>query len=473
MYGMIPWFDEVHIVEMGRLLLAGGDVDSILMGKSDVVLAPIYYLGPCLQELAFRIGGVAGVRTMPFLGLPLVWWGFRLWLKRSSSIPWLPRELLALSLLFSPLLFQSAILTRVDIWALACVFGSLAAIGEGGLPSLALGAFLAVCSVFVWPTSAVLAFIYPAFAFSWERRREFLWFCLFAAVSALVLLIPFMPRLPLMLAAFNRHYTEAATPARSLVSIVEPLAREFARSPLLFGLSVIGFFHAVWMRRWAKVAACLLALGVAAAAGGLYTFRIIYLLPPFLLLGAEFLEDVVRRKPRLVTSFLSLCVAYGVLTGPVGHCFLSCPTLPDNLEEQLAEVVGTGPVRVFAPDHFSYYIGRNLGWRQVGCADPSEPNNPAVLAKLLSGCDAAVLRDVDSFTPFQQSCTPYGLFCQYVFRAARRESEFPLEQRSWAAKFGSKYSFAWHGPLMLDGFEEVRRIGFVRVYRRRRQNPSP
>lgn len=470
MFSLIPWLDEVYIVEMGRLFLSGGDVDSILLGRSDVVLMPFCYLGPCLQELAFRIGGLVGARLCPFVGLLLAYWGFRTWLKRCCVIPRIPRELFALTFLFSPLLFQCALLTRVDTWALACVFGSLAALGRPDDPkslrALAFGAFLAVCSVFVWPTAAILAFVYPVFAFSLKRRQAFFLFCLFAAASVVVLLMPFAARPPTLFASFGRHYAESTSPVRSVSNVIEPLAREVARSPFMACLAGVGLLHCMLKRRWVKVIVSIQVFAVAALAG-LYTFRIVYLLPLLLLLAAEFLEDLTRRRPRFVIVALSLCVAYGVLTGPVGHCLISHPTLPEGLENQLAEVVGTGPVRVFAPDHFAYYIGRKLGWKQIGCAKPSELNDPAVLTHLLSGCEAAVIRDVDSFTPFQQSCTPYGLFCRYIFDKARSEASLPLEQRSWAARLGSRFSFAWHGPLTLEGCEEVAQIGFARVYRRK------
>ena len=68
----LPWMDEVHIVEMGRLFIDGDDASGSILTQADgAVVPPIYYIGPCLQELSFRLFGFGGVRLSPMLGLVL------------------------------------------------------------------------------------------------------------------------------------------------------------------------------------------------------------------------------------------------------------------------------------------------------------------------------------------------------------------------------------------------------------------
>lgn len=464
MLDLIPWLDETYIIEMGRLFFCGGIGDSTLMGRADVVLLPVYYIGPCLQELAFRLFGEIGVRLSPYVGLIAAAAACRLYLRRIPGLSRLEKYLLAVSLLFSPILFQSVLLTRIDSWALACVFAAFAALGspneERPFWRLALGAAFAVLSAFIWPTAAVLTIVYPAFFFTWKRRREFIVFCGFGLLAAILLLLPVAANFNQFWSAFARHHAEVTSPASSVADVVIPLAREAARSPLVAIGALAGLFAWIRTRRFMAIAAFLLVFAVFVRSS-LYTFRIIYLVPIFFLMIVDAVKTA--RNLRVRFGFLVAMAAYGVLTGPIGHFTLDYPTLPDGLKECLAREIGTGPKRVFSPDHATYYIGRELGWSQRGFARPSELDDAAVLLKALDGCDAAVLREFDPYTPFQQSCTPYGLFCKYVLSRAKAERNVPDSGKSWAARFGGQFSFAWHKPLLLLGFREIARHGMIRV----------
>lgn len=470
MFDLIPWLDETYIVEMGRLFLErGGASCSTLSGLSDVVLRPLCYVGPLLQELLFRCFGILGVRLSPYVGLGLAYVCFRCRIRRDGFVDRSLQELLPLLLLTSPMLFQSALLSRIDCWALACVFASLAVLGmpdeRRGMFVLFAGAWLAVLSFFIWPTSAVLFVVYPVFAFSKDCLREFLWFCLFAVLSFLLFLIPVAGDIHLFLDSFLRHYGEVTSPATTFLGIILPMMREVARSPFVAILSVAGMIVWVKRRRVFAIAAFAVVFVVCARAG-LYTFRIVYLIPFFLFMCVDAAVAIHSRCPRFARAYLIVAVAYGALTGPIGHFALSYPTLPEGLQEILSAEVGTGPINVFSPDHATYYIGRELGWHQIGFARPSDLNDTNVLARVLSDCDAAVLRDFDPYTPFQQSCTPYGFFCRYVLSKAREERDVPLEQKSWAARFGGQFSFSWHAPLSLDDFRETKKVGMIRIFRR-------
>ena len=472
MLDLIPWLDETYIVEMGRLFLEGGcSPESTLLGLNESALRPLYYVGPLLQELAFRCFGIMGVRITPYVGLAAAYLCFRKRLRgdNDNKLCRPAQELVALSLLTSPILFQSVLLSRIDSWAIASVFAALAILGAPNKSKdkviLFAGSFFAVLSLFIWPTSAVLLPAYPVFSFSKERPWELLWFCLFAMVSLFLFTLPVVGDIYVFLLSFSRHYSEVTSPATSFSGVMLPIAREIARSPFIALLFCIGVV--VWLRcrRIFTIAAFVVSFSVCTLTG-LYTFRVVYLLPFIFFAGIDAVKALWTKCPRLVIGYLAATVVYGVLTGPVGHFGLSYPTLPKDIKETLSREIGTGPIRVFSPDHATYYIGRELGWKQIGFARPNELDNADVLARVTRDCDAAVLRDFDPYVPFQQSCTPYGLFCRYVLAKAREEKGVLQDQKSWAARFGGQFSFSWHAPLRLEGFKEVARSGMIRVFKR-------
>lgn len=455
---LIPWLDETYIVEMGRLFLLGGDSQSILLGEGSVSLLPLCYLGPLLQEVLFRLGGMTAVRIGPFFGLAAL--AFSVWRYLKSAVK-VPRQIvvsLTMAAFFAPIVFQSALLTRVDAWALASAFAGLNALSRAEeSPNrkrlyLALAAFWAAVSVFVWPTAFLFAPLFVALGLRGRKFRDFLVFCGFAAMFALLLLLPICARLPAFVAGFVRHYREVASVTVSPMTIIVELGREVARDPLTALLCAWGVW--LWMRerRYGRLLAFIASFLVAAVAG-LYTFRLVYLWPFAFLASVASVEHIARKYPKRAYALAVVWAAYAVLTGPIGHFAQKHSVLPKNAKEVLAERIGKGPIVVFAPDHAAYYIGRELGWTQLGFANPALCDRPEVLHPVLDRCDWVILREFDSEEPFQKSFTPYGWLCHYVQAKAKRE--------------GHEISFAWHGPFDLTEFEETPRLGCLRIFRRR------
>lgn len=468
MFDLIPWLDETYILEMGRLILCGGDPYSTLLCDDGTLLLPLYYIGPAIQELCFQSFGQLGARLCPHLGMIALWLSFRAWLLRNSTC--LRRadiELLGIIALTVPLAFQSALLTRIDSWAIACILIAMAILGEPDRPrssfALFAASFFTVLSPFIWPSAAILLPLPPLLCFDIKRKRELAIFCLFALCSLAVLLVPILTNLPALLASFRWHYADCAAPTTfHIMSILDPVGREIARAPLFLALAGIGFLCWVRRRKVMPTLAFLLALA-GCIHTGLYAFRIVYLTPILLLMCADAAVALQSRHPRGCRLLLAATALFGVLTGPVGILALDHPKLPATLKADLAATVGTGPVRVFAPDHATYYIGRELGWRQLGFARPHHAADTNRLASVLGHSDAVVLRDFDPYTPFQQGCTPYNLFCKYILNAAKEERDLPAERKSWAARFGGKFGFSWHPPLQLPGFKEVGKFDMIRV----------
>ena len=110
----LPWMDEVHIVEMGRLLLDGKSASGTILTQSDgSAFLPIYYVGPCFQELCFRAFGFAGVRLSPMIGHLLATILFLSWLRKGRNISPADSALLASVVLTMPLFVQSIRQVRV------------------------------------------------------------------------------------------------------------------------------------------------------------------------------------------------------------------------------------------------------------------------------------------------------------------------------------------------------------------------
>jgi len=469
MFDYLPWMDEVHIVEMGRMFLCGGDVDSLLINRSGVTMLTISYVCPLIQECAYRLFGQIGVRVSPFVGLALMWFSFRKWLLAAFDWRRPTVELVALLLLTNPLVFQSAALARPDAWALAFTFSSLAVLGRPderrSVLRLSSGAFLAVLSVFAWPSSILSAAVYPVFCFDFKRGREFAVFCLAALFSAGVLAVPLLPKIDLFLAAFMLHTRYSAPAALSLAGVCEPIAREIARSPLLAVIGGVGLYAWTCERRFMAALALLWGF-VVGARSNLYAFRLVYLTPVFMLLCADGVDYAVKKRYSLAKWALIVSVAFGVVAGPVGAILLSHSTLPVGLKDGLAKTVGTGSRIVLAPDFATYYIGRELGWRQLGFGYPRDVSDKRLVRQMADRAEAVVQCDWDPYETTQRSFTPYGLFCRYVLEKSREEADKPYGEKSWPARFGSHFSGGWHLPVELDGFPVTNRIGMIRVLKR-------
>lgn len=466
MFDLIPFMDEVHIVEIGRLALCGGDPYTILMASDGSPAMSIYYAGPCVQEFAFRLLGAAGPRITSLIGTFLSAFFFWIWLRKASAFSRGIRLLLSLIALTVPMMFQCVIMGRADNIAIACAFAVLALLGSPcesrSVLRLVTAGFLATLSVFIWPSSTMFAPLYPVFCFNLQRKREFAVFCLSALISLPLLLIPVYPVLAAVLRTLTNHLESAAPPLSSFaMDVIMVFVRETARAPFLMTFAILGL--AIWAhnRRLMAILAFTTALTLGCATG-FYSFRFVYLTPFFLLMLADAASEFEGRAPRLNRILLGLTCVYGILTGPIGHLLTAHETLPANLKNELATCIGTGPIKVFSPDYATYYIGRELGWNQFAFARPGSCSDPDKLRSCLGKADAVVLYDWDPYQTIQQTCTPFGYASKFLLESARREKDSP--HKSWFARFGSQSAHPWRAPFIPAGFHEVKRIGPVLVY---------
>ena len=344
MLDFIPWMDEIHIVEMGRLILTGGAVDTILASKDGVPYIPLYYLGPCLHEILFRTFGQIGVRISPLIGLAATAFFFNRWLNRTYSLRRRTLLLLTLTALTAPLLVQSTRLVRVDNWVFACVFAVLVILGRSGQASRTTGSLvaagaIAAASAFIWPTAILPAILFPAICFGTRQKREFAIFLLSGAVTVILLILPVRRQLLDMVSAFGTYADSSHPGTFSPVNVAIPFVKETLRGPFLMALSAFGFGFWLASRRWAMIAAFLLAL-LLGIASNLHTFRFIFLTPFFLVMAADAIAWMERRTPRLSLALLTITALYGIITGPLAYLIAPHETISSQTESALLADAG-------------------------------------------------------------------------------------------------------------------------------------
>ena len=489
-----PWMDEVHIVEMGRLALSGDPGGASILTRADgSSFPPLYYLGPCCHEWAFRLGGPAAVRLLPMLALIAAAVLCRLWLRAGGRVSPGMADVMGLSVLLQPLFVQSVRLVRADTAVLALAFATLALIdapGDAGRRRrLAAAGALAGLSPFIWPT-AILLFPLYGVAFLARIRKRALGGDLLALgggalVAAGLALLPVRAQLTALIAGFGDYFRGPGAvstpdagfqPLAFLRGCAVLLVKESLRNPFLFLLAPVGFVWACRRRRLAALA--FLVAFAGAAATKLHTFRFLYLYPytlMFFLLGAVLLA---RRARRLVHGVLALSLVYGFVTGPVAYAIAAHGTAARGQAfcRKLAETVGSGPLRVLTADYRTYYLGRQLGWRQSAYPEPTLLVDDA--ARLLPRADIVIEPAPDPFTAIEESHTLYGLIRDRALDAARREVSAPapsaLARVGLAFLFnhftdetvaGLRAAYARNGLVPAETFETPG-FGRVRLFRR-------
>ena len=464
----IPWHDETYLVELGRQFLCGGDATTTLLNPDGTPMMPLFYLGPCLQELAYRAFGVWGVRLSPFVGLVVMGLLFRLFVKRTTTLRRLELNLLMVLAMTVPLCFQSAALARLDTWSLAFVFAALVCLvgSEKGIGHLIGAAVCAAVSVFMWPTAGILLPLYLVAGFrSRAEARGMILFCLFGLAAVAILCVPLVWNWSVVRHAFAGHCDDSFH-RLDLLSIVMPFVGEVVRAPFLLGLAAVGFVSWVMRRAWGMIAAFVFSLGASIVMTP-HLFRIVFLTPFVLLMCVEAMERCKARK--ICRGALWCAVVYGVLAGPILTPFVKHPTLEAGLKDELEAAVGRGPRRVFAADRAAYYIGRELGWAQFGYAAPGHNGKSEFARPLLEKADVVITQDFDKYVPTQQCASLFVLFCKYVLEAARAEENVPMEEKSRAARFGSTHTTIWRDEIQLPGFVEAAHVGVVHAFVRERK----
>jgi len=481
----LPWLDEVHIVEMGRNILDAGHRDySLLIAKDGSFFQPIYYLGPILQELAYRICGRMGPRLSVLLALLISTILCRVWLSRQQ----LSRGLVTvLSLIFLtyPLLIQSVKIVRVDAWTFVPLFLCLLLFGRlsnGGRMNQVLffliGVF-AAGSFFIWPS---VTLFYPFFLLEIVRAQKRYGYSVFqtvkyvglgmlgALVASLFLVLPFLNIAGSLFQSIGAYFDVAQPGKRlplllSLLSKTQGLAvlliKESLRAPFVMILVAIGFWD---QRKDWQLIACFCIAFCMAYLSGLHTFRFIFLLPFLFLLLVAGARALYKRHPQLAVVFLTCTVLYGFVSGGIAYAWVT-PALKGRsyaaFRDELRNAVGEGPKRVYLHNMQAYYVARELQWHYLRYGQGACIKEDNQCARLLDRSDYVIEMKQASTYAVEESFTLYGVFRDYLIRAAVRESTASCP--GTAAKIGHALAFCspslqeqeqFNSLLLSSGFQQ-------------------
>jgi hypothetical protein len=432
------WADEAQIIEHGRLIPFEPHSEWS-MNWSSAANRPILlwsYLGPALQEAAFRI-------TMPLPFGPRIASLFGAIIAATASIGWLlsmktyrPIALiLGLVFLLDYMFVQSYRGARVDCWVLAFCFGACWVVRyamsrmQEGRPfrwALTMGGSMAAIAFFVWP-SAVLTYPLVVAELLGRLREEYsmrksaasilrsgMAFVIGGLVTTFLLLLPIWH---LLKTVFNdiEPILRASQLPYSLSLQIKNLLDSFKYSQLLPVSALIGF---IWGRgrlmAWMAVLVFVYILSTR-----LYLNRLIYLLPYAIGLIAGVYQIPVTlntnaKTRRLITSVgLSL-----VIVGSVSSSLIIRPAIalsqkverdPSILFSLGRESIGNGPYLVYLGAWEFYFPGRWLGWHMLNEYVDQDRRD---LSQLLSRADHAIFQmgDVDDNLAAQLSMA--GLYFQ-------------------------------------------------------------
>src|SRR5215216_6211917 len=368
------WMDEAQIIEHGRLMPfephSAWSVNWWSTADRPILLWS--YLGPALQEMAFRITTPLpyGPRLASLFGAMvaatvLVGWLLSMKTYRPVSL------ILGLVFLLDPIFVQSYRGARVDCWALAFCFGACWAVRyamsqmQGGRrfkSALAMGGILAAVAFFVWPSSVltyplVLAELIVLLRedYSMHRSgagvlRSVAAFVVSGLAATFMLLIPvwhlldtvFDDILPIL---------SASQPPYSLSPQLKNLLDSFKYSQLLLVAALITFSRGQGrLIAWAALLTLVYILCTR-----LYLARLIYLLPYAIALvgGAYQIPLTLNTKVwRSITNvgvsvLVIVSISLSLIVRPVLALSQKGERDPNILFSIGRESIGDGPYRVY------------------------------------------------------------------------------------------------------------------------------
>ena len=403
------WQDEVQIVDLGRSVLTPDPTWSMSWTAQQRPVAPINYLGPVVQEAAYRLlaPSVAGPRLSTLLGALLVACLAWRWLcARGVSAG--PALVLASALLLDPVFVQGYRGARVDCWAIAIVLSACTLLRRGGdVPSslrLALVGGLALAALFVWPTAIYLLPLLAAEliqsnpgVLTPSRLSLRAWLALAGGglVALSLCLLPIAGLLPGMVGDIlvsQSANTSASSPSDYLPKAVWNLVYSFQLSPFLPLAAAL----VAGMRGNRVLAGALIVAVAGMLPTHMYVHRAVYLLPYAVGLVSE-----VWRGPAMASQRTWRAPAMAVIVLWAATLSLGIrPAValsewharsPSRIDEAAAQLPEIRSQRVYLESWEFYYAGRRRGWKMV--CPYGDIGQPA-LAELLSSLDFALVGEV-------------------------------------------------------------------------------
>jgi 4-amino-4-deoxy-L-arabinose transferase-like glycosyltransferase len=393
--------DEAQITDYGRLALdplSRWSVTWWVAGDKPLLLWS--YLGPLIAELGYQLGGLSGVGTRIAAligGLVASAVAFSWLIQR--KVPQMFAGLLSLAFLLDPLFTLSQRMARTDSWVMAFCLASCWLLRLSSskdkktriLLVMLAGAFAAIAA-FVWPSALFLfplictEFISSFYNGNFDKKslqklaKMFSYFVLAGLFASVLLLVPIQHQLDTIfddmrnMVALNVNASK--TPLDRIVGVVSP--QPWAKLIKAFIKTLSPFFPllALWAILFKRERGIVLAAAftlVIIFTTLVYEFRLLYLLPYFLILAANLFQRTALPQlnpivQRLSTVFLVILViwSFGVsVFVRSAFAYNDGDQRKRNLIDEAAQAaIGTGNYRVFLAFTYEFYFtGRALGWQ--------------------------------------------------------------------------------------------------------------
>ena len=393
--------DEAQITEYGRLVLnpeSDWSINWRLQERKPLLLWS--YLGPLIAELSFHIGGTSGIgpRIASIFGAILAATMALGWLL-SRNVTQIAALGLSLAFLLDPLFVLSQRMGRVDSWVialcLACCWILRISLDRKKRQAnwlILLGGGLMATAALVWPSAIfllplILLELFQKSPFSNDQGKiwrvvgkKLLLFGLGGVITTMLLLLPIWNHLGLILNDSSAMISGNINASKSLFSRIFGLFNKeswfkFIKAliktwtPLFPLLALAGI---IIRKKISLIITFIIALSIIFASL-VYEFRVLYLLPYFLLLSSSlFLKDSVFKFPSWTKTgtqitlglliFWSAFISLGLRTTLGAE--VKSEKDRDKIFKAANQSIGFGEYNVYLDFTYEFYFtGRSLGWK--------------------------------------------------------------------------------------------------------------
>ncbi|MEP7305878.1 MAG: hypothetical protein ABJA98_10195 [Acidobacteriota bacterium] len=382
------WQDEVQIVDLGRSVVAPDPTWSLNWTAKQRPVAFVNYLGPILQERAYRwlAPSNVGPRLSTLLGALVAGYFTFLWL-RSRRVRIVPALVLAVTLFLDPIFVQGYRGGRVDCFVIALVMAAcvvlrrrqITSVDSGGVSRCwaVLGGLLVV-ACFVWPSGI---FLLPLVAAEGilvcaplrvPKRTMLRWCLAFAAgglISLALCLVPVWNQLPSLAAdalVSKQANSDSGSPWTYFPASVLNLVLSYEQSPCLPIAAVAAAFN----RRNRVLAISAAVATISILPTHVYVHRVVYLLPYLIgLIGEGWRVAAVSWLRSWGAAVMAIAVVWAGGISLVARPALALAARHARSPELLVEAAARLPElrfqRIYLEPWEFYYVGRQFGWRMV------------------------------------------------------------------------------------------------------------
>lgn len=389
--------DEAQITDYGRLALdpySDWSINWLLKDGKPLLLWS--YLGPLLAEVGYRVIGAEGVgpRIVALFG-GLVAATMALGWLTSRKVPLVAASLLSLAFLMDPLFVLSQRLARVDSWVIASCLAScwmlrIAVTKQKTYPWVMVAGGVAVTSLFIWPSAL---FLFPLISLEllhliWLKRViENNWrktlllgftFVGGGVFFLVILLIPIWKNLFLFwedVAKMITLNTKSSTSSQEKLfalfdlqhwlKLIKVLVKTF--TPIFPMVALLSLFY----RQKKELVFVVLLTLVLMFATLVYEFRVLYLLPYFMVMSGTIFTKIHEGAVKSFKINLGIATLFALIFWSAGISLFvrSYLAVQENgqtrtsLYQAARMSIGPGKHKVFlAFTYEMYFSGRSLGW---------------------------------------------------------------------------------------------------------------